>query len=67
MAETKIIENPGDCLTVINAAKELGVHHTTVYRWIDDGKITAVSFGGIIFIPRSEVDRIKKCESSDPV
>lgn len=49
-----------DFMTVRQAAKQLGVHFTTVYRWIDAGTILNINFGGILFIPKSEVERINK-------
>jgi len=47
-------------MTVRQAAKQLGVHFTTVYRWIDAGTILNINFGGILFIPKSEIDRLKR-------
>ena len=46
-------------MTVLKAAKEMGFHFSTLYRWIESGKILTVNFGGIIFVPRSEVERMK--------
>ena len=43
-----------------DAANELGVHFTTLYRWVKSNKIVYVTFGGSIFIPVLEVERIKK-------
>jgi len=48
-----------DFITVRQAAKQIGVHFTTVYRWVDAGTILSINFGGILFIPTSEVRRIK--------
>ena len=48
-----------DFLTVPQAAKQIGVHFATIYRWIDAGTIVSVNFGGILFIPKSEVERLK--------
>ena len=50
----------GKVVPVIEAANEIGVHFTTLYRWIQSGKIVFVSFGDTIFIPVAEVERIKK-------
>lgn len=49
-----------DILTVPDAAKELGKPKMTLYRWIDAGKITCVRLGGVLFIPRKELERLKK-------
>jgi len=53
-------QKANDFVTVRQAAKQIGVHYTTIYRWIDAGTILSINFGGIIFIPRSEVERLKK-------
>lgn len=51
---------PGDVLSVRDAAREIGAHFTTLYRQVQKGKIVYVTFGGNIFIPVLEVERIKK-------
>jgi len=56
---TSILQK-GKVVSVIEAANEIGVHFTTLYRWIQSGKIVFVSFGDTIFIPVAEVERIKK-------
>lgn len=48
----------GKVVPVIEAANEIGVHFTTLYRWVQSGKIVFVSFGDTIFIPVAEVERI---------
>ena len=48
-----------DLVTVLQAAKEIGVHFTTVYRWIDTGTISGIKIGGIMFVPKSELERLK--------
>jgi len=50
---------PGDVLSVRDAANEIGVHFTTLYRRVKAGKIVYVAFGGSIFIPALEVERLK--------
>ena len=41
------------------AAKLLSVHHTTIRRWIQEGKLQAIrTLGGHYRIPRGEVERI---------
>lgn len=49
----------GKVVPVIEAANDIGVHFTTLYRWVQAGKIVFVSFGDTIFIPVAEVQRIK--------
>jgi len=49
-----------DLVTVVEAAKLLGKHITTIYRWVEAGDMVAVKFSGIMFIPTSEVERWKR-------
>ncbi|MBA7470436.1 hypothetical protein ES707_05722 [subsurface metagenome] len=46
--------------TVPEAAKELGKPHMTLYRWINADKLIAIRLGGILFVPVSEVERLKQ-------
>ncbi len=56
--ELKVVTD--EFVTVPEAAKQLGKPKMTLYRWIEANKLIAITFGGILFIPRSEVERIKK-------
>jgi len=47
-------------LSLPKAAKQLGKPKVTLYRWIEANKLIAVTFGGILFIPVSEVERLKE-------
>lgn len=46
-------------ITVPEAAKILGKPKMTLYRWIKGRKLTAIRFGNIVFVPKSEVERLK--------
>jgi excisionase family DNA binding protein len=48
-----------DLLSVQNAAKELGRPRLAIYRMIERGDIISIKLGGILFIPVSEVERVK--------
>ena len=48
-----------DFMTARQAAKQIGVHFTTIYRWVEARTILSINFGGILFIPKSEVERLK--------
>jgi len=48
-----------DLLTVGKAAKELGKARMTLYRWIRAGRIISIELGGVLFIPASEIRRMK--------
>jgi len=47
-------------LTVPKAAKQLGKSKMTLYRWIEANKLIAITFGGILFVPKSEVERCRQ-------
>lgn len=53
-----------DLVSVAEAAKQLGLARYTIYRWVDAGKILAVRLGGILFIPKSEVQRLKNAQTN---
>ena len=48
-----------DFFTVPSAAKELGKPEMTLYRWIKSGKLIAITVGGILFVPPSEIERLR--------
>jgi len=55
------IKNAGtDYMTVRQAAKLLGKHFSTLYRWRDAGTLKSINFGGILFIHKDEVERLKR-------
>jgi len=64
MATQRASIESNDMVTVPRAARIIGVHFTTLYRWIGAGTILSWKLGGIVFIPRSEVERLRK-ESED--
>ena len=49
-----------DLLSIQQTAKELNMPRTTLYRWAERGKILTIRLGGILFVPKSEIERIKK-------
>jgi len=53
-----------DFMTVPEAAKQLGKPKVTLYRWIEANKLIAVTFGGILFIPKSEIERLQKASNA---
>lgn len=55
-----------DLLSVGKAAKALGTSRWSVYRWIDTGKIIGIKLGGILFIPKSEIQRLKNEQATEP-
>jgi excisionase family DNA binding protein len=56
-------------LSVAEAAQELQVSKMTIYRWTRSRKgkppkIASEEEGGLLFIPRKEIDRVKNGETS---
>jgi excisionase family DNA binding protein len=44
-------------VSTAEAARMLGVTPRTLYRWIDDGTLSAYRFGRIVRLRRAEVER----------
>lgn len=63
--KTKISITAEDILTVPQAAKELGVHFATVYRWINRGWIHPFRIAGQVFITVDEIKALKEQRASN--
>ena len=61
--ETKL--NSQDLVSVAEAARELGRPRMTIYRWIDAGKMTGVEISGILFVSKSEVEKLKEIDKGE--
>ena len=48
-----------DLMSMQEAARELGIPRTTLYRWAQRQKIITIRLGGVLFVPISEVGRLK--------
>ena len=46
--------------TQTQVAKLLGVSRMTIWRWIKDGRFDVQRVGGVVFIPKDEVELVKK-------
>jgi len=55
----KVLQH-GDPVGIREAARLIGVHFTTLYRQIEKNKIAYIRFGDTLFIPYTEVERIKQ-------
>lgn len=49
-----------DIMTIPQAAKELGVHRATIYRWIDRGIVHPFRIAGQVFLTTDDVKALKK-------
>lgn len=47
-------------VTPSDAAQQLNESERTIYRWAEKGKIITIRLGGILFVPKSEVERLQK-------
>ena len=47
-----------DLISIQQSAKMLGKPRSTIYRWVGNGRIIAIRLGGILFVPRSEIERL---------
>lgn len=52
-----------DLMLVAAAATALGRTRMTIYRWVTSRKMIGVKIGDILFIPKSEVERLKNKEA----
>jgi excisionase family DNA binding protein len=50
--------------TPLQAAKALSVHRTTIFRWMDAGKISVTEVAGQRLIAQSEINRIHDQQGS---
>jgi len=46
--------------TETEAAKAIGISRITIWRWIKQGKFDVQRFGSVVFIPKDEVELVKK-------
>ena len=61
---TKETFRPEDLMTAAQAADFLGIHFTTVHRWIRAGKFNLVRIGATDYLRKIEVEK-HKGESDD--
>ena len=63
LGEIRVLSD--DIVTVPEAAKQLGRPKMTLYRWIDAKKIVSIKLGGILFIPKTELVRLKNEQAAE--
>jgi len=52
-----------DILTIEQAAEQIGCHHATLFRWIDEGKILTLKLAKNRAIPKTEVERLRRSDA----
>ncbi len=57
--EKTINMTTSDLYSVAEVAEIFKKPRMAIYRWIKSGRIISVRFGGISYIPRTEVDRMQ--------
>jgi len=55
----QLIINSDDITTALDAAKILGVHFVTVYRWMKNGKLHSIPIGGQNYLSIDEIRALK--------
>jgi len=48
-----------ELFTVPEASRELDKKPMTLYRWIKANELIAITLGGILFVPKSEIERLR--------
>ena len=56
----KVTITTQDLISIPQAAKQLGVHFTTVYRWIKQGKVVPFTIGTQDFLTATAVKQLEK-------
>ena len=59
MVNKEVTLTTDDLMSIKDAAEALNRPRITIYRWVEKGKLLFVKFGGIYYIPVSEVERLK--------
>lgn len=52
-------------LSVPETANEFRETESTINRWIEANKLIAITFGGILFVPKSEIERLKNKKAKE--
>lgn len=60
MQKVKIVLETDDLTTILEAAKYLGVHFSTVYRWIKAGKLYPITIAGQDYLFTDEIKALKE-------
>lgn len=60
MKGTRIIISSDQLTTIPEAAKEIGVHFATLYRWLKKGKLHPIHIGNQDFLTIDEVKTLKE-------
>ena len=55
-----------DIVNIPEAARQLGRPKMTLYRWIKANKILYAELGGVLFIPKGEIERLKNKKAAEP-
>lgn len=46
-------------VSIPKAAKLLGIHFTTLYRWVEKGKLTQIRIGDQTYLDAAQVEELK--------
>lgn len=65
MEKTRITITTADLVPIPQAAKEIGVDFSTVYRWIKKGLVRPFRIGSQIFLTVDDVKALKEQRASE--
>lgn len=54
-----------DLMSIQQAASKLHKPRSTIYRWANKGKIITIRLGGILFVPTSEIERLRNEQATE--
>lgn len=60
MEKTRITITTEDLVAIPQAAKEIGVNFSTIYRWIKNGKVRPFRIGAQVFLTVDDVKALKE-------
>ena len=59
LQKTRIILETDKLISIPKASEIIGVHFTTLYRWVKDGKLNAIKIGGQTYLDAAQVKKMK--------
>lgn len=51
-------QNQSVALRTVDFCREMGICRATFWNWKKEGKVKTVKVGGIVYVPRAELERI---------
>jgi excisionase family DNA binding protein len=61
----RLVVDTSEVYETREAAQVLGIGYATLFRWIKRGRLIPWKFGRRTYIPRSEIERLKKGQNEN--